>query len=126
MAIGVLLFCLGFVVGYPAVLNFIFAIGIITANVPEGLIVEVTVGLTLTAKRLSEQKVLCKNLDAVETLGSTSCICSDKTGTLTMNKMTAAHLWYSGKMFKAANRQKLGHNFQYEYDINDPGFRSLQ
>lgn len=40
--------------------------------------------------------------------------------------MTAAHLWYSGKMFKAANRQKLGTNFQYEYDINDPGFRSLQ
>ncbi len=46
-------------------LNFIFAIGIITANVPEGLIVEVTVGLTLTAKRLAERKVLCKNLDAV-------------------------------------------------------------
>ena len=85
-------------------LNFIFAIGIITANVPEGMIIEVTVGLTLTAKRLAEKKVVCKNLDAVETLGSTSCICSDKTGTLTMNKMTAAHLWYSGRMFKAANK----------------------
>lgn len=111
--IGVILFGLGFAVGYPAVLNFIFAIGIITANVPEGMIVEVTVGLTLTAKRLSEKKVLCKNLDAVETLGSTSCICSDKTGTLTMNKMTAAHLWYSGQMYKAANRQKFGGNYQY-------------
>lgn len=124
--VGVILFCLGFAVGYPAILNFIFAIGLITANVPEGLIVEVTVGLTLTAKRLSERKVLCKNLDAVETLGSTSCICSDKTGTLTMNKMTAANLWYSGKMYKAANRQKHGGNYQYEYDIEDPGFRSLQ
>lgn len=90
------------------------------------MIVEVTVGLTLTAKRLSQKKVLCKNLDAVETLGSTSCICSDKTGTLTMNKMTAAHLWYSGQMYKAANRQKFGSNYQYEYDINDPGFRALQ
>lgn len=65
MTVGVILFGLGFAVGYPAVLNFIFAIGIITANVPEGLIVEVTVGLTLTAKRLAEKKVLCKNLDAV-------------------------------------------------------------
>ena len=108
-----LLFCLGFAVGYPPILNFIFAIGLITANVPEGMIVEVTVGLTLTAKRLSERKVLCKNLDAVETLGSTSCICSDKTGTLTMNKMTAAHLWYSGEMFKADNRQRKGVDYNF-------------
>ena len=86
---------------------------------------EVTVGLTLTAKRLSERKVLCKNLDAVETLGSTSCICSDKTGTLTMNKMTAAHLWYSGKIVKATNKQKFGTNYPYEYDEKEPGFRAL-
>lgn len=89
------------------------------------MIVEVTVGLTLTAKRLSDRKVVCKNLDAVETLGSTSCICSDKTGTLTMNKMTAAHLWYSGEMFKAANKEKCGSDYQYEYDVKDPGFRAL-
>lgn len=43
-----------------------------------------------------------------------------------MNKMTAANLWYSGKMFKASNRQKFGGDYHYEYDINDPGFRSLQ
>lgn len=43
-----------------------------------------------------------------------------------MNKMTAANLWYSGKMYKASNRQKYGTNYQYEYDINDPGFRALQ
>jgi len=59
------LFGLGFVIGYPALLNFVFAIGIIIANVPEGLIVEITIGLTLTAKILSERKVLVKFLDAV-------------------------------------------------------------
>lgn len=63
--IGVIMFGLGFAVGYPALINFVFSIGIIVANVPEGLIVEMTVGLTLTAKRLAEKKVLCKNIDAV-------------------------------------------------------------
>jgi sodium/potassium-transporting ATPase subunit alpha len=68
---------------YNAVTNLVFAIGIIVANVPEGLIATVTVALTLTAKRLASKKVMVKNLEGVETLGSTSCICSDKTGTLT-------------------------------------------
>lgn len=75
-----------------AITNLVFAIGIIVANVPEGLLATVTVALTLTAKKLAAKKVLVKNLEGVETLGSTynfyfkflrSCICSDKTGTLT-------------------------------------------
>jgi sodium/potassium-transporting ATPase subunit alpha len=52
-------------------------------SVPEGLLGCITISLAITAKRLSEKMVLVKNLEAVETLGSTSCICSDKTGTLT-------------------------------------------
>jgi len=56
---------------------------IIVANVPEGLLGCITVSLAITATRLADKKVLVKNLEAVETLGSTSCICSDKTGTLT-------------------------------------------
>lgn len=61
----------------------IFGIGILVANVPEGLLGCITISLAITAKTLSEKSVLVKNLEAVETLGSTSCICSDKTGTLT-------------------------------------------
>lgn len=60
----------------------LFLIGIIVANVPEGLLATVTVCLSVTAKRMAARSCLVKNLEAVETLGSTSVICSDKTGTL--------------------------------------------
>lgn len=77
-------------------------IGIIVANVPEGLLITTTVCLALTAKRMAEKKVLVKNLESVETLGSASCICSDKTGTLTQNKMTVSHLFFDYAMLDAS------------------------
>lgn len=86
---------------YDIVSNIIFAIGIIVANVPEGLLATVKVALALTAKRMAAKKVLVKNLQSVETLGSTSCICSDKTGTLTQNRMTVSQLWYNLQVVEA-------------------------
>ena len=82
--LGVTFFLIGWIFkGTDLVTNLVFCIGIIVANVPEGLLATVTVSLALTAKRMSVKMVLVKNLESVETLGSTSCICSDKTGTLT-------------------------------------------
>eukprot|EP00756_Hemistasia_phaeocysticola_P026953 Hpha_TRINITY_DN16092_c2_g12::TRINITY_DN16092_c2_g12_i1::g.117578::m.117578/K01539/ATP1A; sodium/potassium-transporting ATPase subunit alpha len=77
----------------------VFTIGIIVANVPEGLLATVTVSLALTAERMKDVMVLVKNLEAVETLGSTSVICSDKTGTLTQNKMTVVKAFVQGQMY---------------------------
>jgi sodium/potassium-transporting ATPase subunit alpha len=125
-AIGIVFFFLGFVVGYPFVTNVLFGIGIIVANVPEGLIAIVTLSLTITARKLATKKVLVKNLEAVETLGSTTCICSDKTGTLTQNKMTVRNLWYDGSIKKGENYQKFGARHTFDYNIDTQGFKELQ
>jgi magnesium-transporting ATPase (P-type) len=69
--------------------------------VPEGLLPQLTVSLRLTAIKMKSSNVLVKNLETIETLGSTTCIASDKTGTLTMNKMTASHCYYNNKIHNA-------------------------
>lgn len=99
---GVVFFTIGVIRGFSIITCFIFSVGIITANVPENLIATVTISLSVTAKRMAKWRVLVKNLESIETLGSTSCICSDKTGTLTQNIMTVSHVWHSLKMTDAS------------------------
>ena len=125
IVLGILFFACSFAIGYNATQALIFAIGIVVANVPEGLLAAITITLSIAAKKLSYKKVLVKNLESVETLGSTSCICSDKTGTLTQNKMTVENLWINQRILRGENREKRGANFAYEYDLNDPHFEAL-
>jgi calcium-translocating P-type ATPase len=74
----------------------VFAIGLLVANVPEGLLPTITLALAVGVRRMAKRRALVKKLTAVETLGSTDVICTDKTGTLTEGRMTATSLWQDG------------------------------
>ena len=106
VGLGLFFFILGVIMGYNIITNFIFALGIVVANCPEGLLSTVTVSLAITAKKMLQHKIMVKNLQSVETLGAVTCICSDKTGTLTKNKMTVVHVFYDGEIKKTDESQK--------------------
>jgi magnesium-transporting ATPase (P-type) len=93
LGIGVLFFVLSLLVGISWRDAFLFAIGVMVALVPEGLLPTVTLSLAVGAQRMAQRNALVRNLEAVETLGSTTFICTDKTGTLTQNRMNAVEVW---------------------------------
>jgi len=94
LGLGVVVFALtNLLVGMELKESFIFAIGIIVAFIPEGLLPTVTLALAMGVKRMAKRKALVRRLSAVETLSATTVICTDKTGTLTKNEMTVCRLW---------------------------------
>lgn len=88
-----------FIVKEPVAQSFIFALGMIVAFIPEGLLPTVTLSLAVAVQRMAKKQALVKKLSAVETLGSTSVICTDKTGTLTQNEMTVSQLYVAGEHY---------------------------
>lgn len=90
---GVVFFILGYFSGKGVLIAAIFALSLIVANVPEGLLPTITLSLSIASQRMAKKNALIKNLASVQTLGSVTTICTDKTGTLTKNEMTLKEIY---------------------------------
>ncbi len=93
IGVGLLFLLISVVVGNPIQQAFVFAIGVTVALVPEALLPTVTLSLAWGSEQMAKRQILVRNLEAVETLGSTTFVCTDKTGTLTRNQMTVVEAW---------------------------------
>jgi sodium/potassium-transporting ATPase subunit alpha len=102
---GVVFFIIGYLTGRTFWENFLFAVGIIVANVPEGLLPTVTLALAMGSQRMAKRNALIKTLTSVETLGSVTVICTDKTGTLTRNEMAVKSWGMLGKASTEAEQR---------------------
>ncbi len=118
--LGAIFFLIGQTVGLSFWENLVFAIGIIIANVPEGLLPTVTLSLAMATQRMAKKSALVRHLSAVETLGAASVICSDKTGTLTQNRMSIRQVFYSGALREPAELLFRHNEVSNPFAINLP------
>ena len=105
-AVGIFFFLLGFVIGRSFWDNFIFAIGITVALIPEGMLPTMTLSLAMGGQRMAKRNALIKTLTSVETLGAVTVICTDKTGTLTQNKMSVIKAWVNDRILDVKDIKK--------------------
>jgi calcium-translocating P-type ATPase len=103
IAIGFVVFIVGALIGLPTHVSAVFSIGIIVANVPEGLLPTMTLAMAMAARRMAKRRTLVRHLPSVETLGSATVICTDKTGTLTQNRMDVRTIYVPGRYVAVAD-----------------------
>ena len=121
--LGMVFFIIAFLLGYYWIDAILFLIGTIVACVPEGLLAVVTIALSLSAQRLSRRNCVVKNLECVETLGATSVILCDKTGTLTKNQATVAHVWFDNQIGEVDTATER--NPEVSFDLNSPSWKNM-
>ena len=113
LVICAIIFVIGLLYGKDPIEMFMTAVSLAVAVIPEGLAAVSTIVLAIGVQRMVKRHAIVKKLPAVETLGSTTVICSDKTGTLTQNKMTVEKIFYNGKLLDAKEvKQNIDKNLE--------------
>jgi Ca2+-transporting ATPase len=129
IAVGLLFFAVGTIwLHMDRLVGFLFMIGVMIACVPEGLQVTVSTALALGVVRLARRNVLVKRLSAVETLGSTTVICTDKTGTITKGEMTVRKIWINGETIEVTGEgyAPIGRILSAEHQVEPAQRKDLE
>jgi magnesium-transporting ATPase (P-type) len=121
VGVGSAFFVLSWLLGNSASDGFVFAVGVTVALVPEALLPTVTLSLAWGAEQMAKRDVLVRSLEAVQTLGSTTFICTDKTGTLTQNRMAVVEAWTPTGSLRMAGS---GYELDGTFELSDPFARA--
>ncbi|QOY51954.1 cation-translocating P-type ATPase [Candidatus Sulfurimonas baltica] len=116
LGMGLLFFLFGVFSEQSLLMASIFALSLIVANVPEGMLPTITLSLSLASQRMAKRNALIKNLDSVQTLGSATVICTDKTGTLTRNEMTLKELVLAGGEYITVGGEGYATEGEFDFD----------
>lgn len=116
LGIVALVFVLGFFRGKPFIENLLISVSLAVAAIPEGLPAIVTIALSIGVRKMARRNALVRRLPSVETLGCTTVICTDKTGTLTQNEMMVRSIWVNGSF---VNVMGVGYNPDGDFKVKD-------